>query len=322
MAEYNQIQFPNEIKVRAPETDHAISGLSLAFSSLSHLLQDSFNEIAGSLRALRQLPEMLTAFQQAVVREFSQLHVGELENQIFSRHSNLQVAEQKLQASANMEKDKLGQLRPDSHRLAERYQQLMENVGGECLCRINQMDSHAFQILDEIYPKEVRERFSLVSSETLRCLTAHAGLVAVDRSEQLNKGLKEAQSALQDFLSQRHQFYEQLDTILRPMDIKPGCYEVPVLYLEIRDTTTGIRKTELMMLDNNDRVMPVPELCMPWVETMVQRQLANCSRKPLNADERRNLGDLLENTMNVSSAERRRFESVSIDYICIEGDGQ
>jgi hypothetical protein len=92
-----------------------------------------------------------------------------------------------------------------------------------------------------------------------------------------------------------------------------------VLYLEIRDTTTGIRQTELMMLDNNDQVVPIPEQCMPWVETMVHRQLANCSRKSLNTDERRGLGDLLEDTMNVSSAERRRFESVSIDYITIEG---
>jgi hypothetical protein len=322
MAEYNQIQFPDEIKVRAPETDHAISGLSSAFASLSHMLQDSFKEIASSLRALRQLPEMLTTFQQTMVREFSQLYVSEIENQIFCRHANLHVAEQKLQASTNLEKAKLEQLQPDSHRLAERYQQLLENVGGECLSRVNRMDSHAFQILDKIYPKEVQERFSSESSEALRYLTEHAGLAAVNRSEQLNKGLMEAQSALQDFLSQRHQFYGQLDAFLRPMDMKPGCYEVPVLYLEIRDTTTGIRQIEVMMLDNNDQAVAVPEQCTSWVESMVQRQLANCSRKPLNTDERRKLGDLLENTMNVSSAERRRFESVSIDYMTIEGGCQ
>jgi hypothetical protein len=319
MAEYNQIQFPHEIKVHAPETDHALSGLSSAFASLSHVLQDSFREIAGSLRALRQLPEMLTAFQQTVVREFSQLYVSELENQIFSRHANLQVAEQKLQASANMEKDKLEQLQPDSQRLAERYQQLLENAGGECLSRVHRMDSHAFQILEKYYPKEVQERFSTESSEALRYLTERAGLAAADRSEQLNEGLKEARSSLQDFLSQRHQFYAQLETFLQPLDMQPGGYEVPLLYMEIRDTTTGIRQTELMMVDNDGKAVPVPGQCMPWVEMMVQRQLANCSRKPLNVDERRKLGELLENTMKVSSAERRRFESVSVDYISVEG---
>ena len=318
MFQVNQFKFPDEVQVRAPETDHAISGLSKAFSSLSNILQESFKDISGSLRTLRQLPELLTGFQQVVVRQFSQLLVSELDNQIFSRHSNLLVAQQKLQSSLQMEKEKLEQLQPDSQLLIERYQQLFETVAEESRSQVNQLDAHAFTILEKIYPKEVQDRFSMDSTEALRCLTHHAGQVAADRAGQLNKSLNEAETALQDFLTERRQFNSQLESLLWQLTLESGDYEVPVLYIETRDTTTGNRQIELLLLDKNGQTLAVPEKCLPWVETMVQRQVAGCRRKPLTAMERRKLGDQLEAKMGVSNAERRRFESASIEYLTME----
>jgi len=318
MVQLNQFKFPDELQVRAPETDHAISGLSKAFSSLSSMLQESIKDISGSLRTLRQLPELLTGFQQVVVRQFSQLLVSELDNQIFSRHSNLLVAGQKLQSSSQMEKEKLAQLQPDSQRLIDRYQQMFETVAEGSRSQVNQMDAHAFIIPEKIYPKEVQERFGMDSAEALCCLTDHAGQVAVDRADQLSKGLNEAETALQDFLTQRRRFYSHLESFIWPSTMEPGDYEVPVLYIETRDTTTGNRQVELLLLDKSGQTLAVPKECLPWIETMVQRQVDGCRRRPLTAMERQKMGDQLESKKGVSNAERRRFESVSIEYLTME----
>jgi hypothetical protein len=218
-----------------------------------------------------------------------------------------------------MEQEKFAQLQADTRRVTEKYQQLFETVASESRSRVDRMDAHAFGILDKTYPREVQERISADSGGALECLTDHAGRVAVDRARQLNQGLHKAQEAVQEFLDLRQRFYRQLESFIWPSSMEPGDYEVPVFCIETRDSTNGNRQMELLLMDRKGQLSAVPNSCLPWVETMVQRQLGGCIRKPLTVAERRKLGDQLEARMNVTHAERRRFESASIEYLSMEG---
>lgn len=300
------VQFPDKMVVESPKTDNAISALRTAFEALSRMLETSTKEIARSLTALSVLPDMMTQMKAHVTEQFTTLFRHQLEAQVLQRYANAEVARKKLEAAGRSEQDKVGQLEPDVQRISARYDKLLKAVASDCATRIRQLDSHAFDILDTIYPKQVQDRFSVESEPALTMVADHASQTALDRMEKLEGSLQKASSAVQLLLKQRSEFYRSLESHGTPARLESGPYHIPLLVVEVRDRETGATQRHIL-LAGRESPAEVPAELRDLLNQAADESLRSSSKRPLPADARCAVGKGLVGLGTVPEAELQRF---------------
>lgn len=316
MNERIEVRLPDKLKVEAPKTDAAIDALTAAFSGLSRMLEAGFSEISASLRSLRRLPEMLTAFQERVTEQFTNLFQYHVESQLHARQANI-VATRKVQNTIHSSyQDKLGQLPEDRHRIEERYRKLLESVASECERHIERLDSHALDILGKVYPEQVQARFSCESMPTFDLLAGHADVAANARALCLDDGIAAIEQAVSAYIGQRKRLIEHLHELGAGEGPAPGWCETVIVFTELEDTGDGAR--ELRWAVAGDRA----EFDSAWpaevrdrLTTALRRRLDTTKAQKLDDQDRLRISRAMANGFGVPESERARFMEARIEFV-------
>ncbi len=308
------VNFPDKMEVDAPKTDYMIDSLTQAFVSLSKMLQKAFVEILDALQTLKHVPEIVDNFQKEVTNQFTNMFTHQLESQIMSRQASMLSAQKKWEITDSRCKEKTDQLSNDIKRLTERYGQKFETLTDESKRRINDIDSHAFDVVEGIYPKQIQEKFSFDSVPAVELLAAHADDSAVARALCLEEGLESLHISIRNFLEKRESFYKELDFIKAEDKLSPGWYELPFLVAEVEDTSTGEITHELTLDPALLDKVSISDEMMERLNEIVIQQIKSHERETLDPEDQTNLAELMSE-FEVPEDEQRRFEEYQVELI-------
>lgn len=308
------VKFPDKIQVESPKTDHAIHAMSDAFASLSEMLQESSKEMAGSLRMLRELPAIVTRLQENLADQFTNLFKHQLEAQILQRYANSQVSLRKVDSVRLAEDEKAGQLEPAIKRVDERYGQLLNNIAAECSARVKRLDSHAFDIMDLAYSKEIQEKFSFDSIPALEFLAGHAAESATARTEILDAALRDTVAAMRDLMADRYKFYGALAENAVSASLDAGVYRIPVMAVDVRDRTTGETSRRYLIVQEGEAI-EIPGEVADILTKLANAAAAEATRTALRRDEQEAIAGAMAATGTVPESEVQRFVSSPVEML-------
>lgn len=202
-----EVRFPSKMTVESPKTDALIDAQIAAFSALSRNLETGFSNLLLGMKTLERMPDLLLRFQAQIESQLSTIFTHQLEAGILSRHAALLSLRRTATAIEGLLREKTEQLTPDRERIIARYQELLGKVATQCEDRIRELDSHALQLLEDVYPTQVQRYFSRVSTPVVGLIADHQGKAAAERRAILQRALVEAREQLASLrnLAQEHE---------------------------------------------------------------------------------------------------------------------
>ena len=141
--------------------DPQIDSMNKTVQSLSKWIQANFNEIINPLQSLKKLPDMLTNFQKSMVEQFKLLFINQIEAEAVSRQANIKANEHNTKVIDNHLTKKEKQLAEAKGRIQERYERIAKKNEEQHGKYLKNLDSHVFEITDNLYPAQIEEKFSL-----------------------------------------------------------------------------------------------------------------------------------------------------------------
>ena len=226
---------PEKIQVTSPELD----ALNETAQRLSDWLHRDMKETVRALQVLPTIPSLLQDFKTRIVEQFKLMFTNQLETQMIAREANIRVLEQKEGVVEHHLRNKKKQFEEAKQRVSSRYDRLSDQQTTEHTNFLRQLDGHAYDIPEKIYPHQVLGRFSFDSVPSYRYLAAHTVESAVVRNECLTEGYGKAAEAIGEFLNRREQFYRSLGESGQTQ-LEEGSYELPYWIVGIEDRSTGI----------------------------------------------------------------------------------
>jgi hypothetical protein len=225
---------PEKIQVTSPELD----ALNETAQRMSEWLHKDMRETVRALQVLPTIPSLLADFKTRIVEQFKLLFTNQLETQMISREANIRVLEQKGGVVEHHLRNKIKQFEEAKQRVSSRYDRLSNQQTTEHSNFLRQLDGHAYDIPEKIYPNQVLGRFSFDSVPSYRYLAAHTVESAVVRNECLTEGYTKAAEAIGEFLNRREQFYRPLGESGQ-IQLEEGTHELPYWIVGIEDLSTG-----------------------------------------------------------------------------------
>jgi hypothetical protein len=203
--------------------------------------------MAASLESLTQLPQMIASLQHTVASQFQQLFAHEVEVAAGSRLASMQAAERKRDAARGALAERQARLSEDRERLSRRYGELLTQIAADCEFRVRQLDSHAFDIVEQAYPRQVQRRFELDSTPAVKLLAEHADESAAARTLCLGEKLAALEGALENARAELADFQTEVRQLATPDSPAVGWYRLPCLFVELEDSATGERRVEVLL---------------------------------------------------------------------------
>lgn len=234
-----EVRLPDRMTVHAPKTDALIDSLVVAFSSLSTMLQASLVEIATTLQTLKGLPAQIDGLQSEMQHQFGLQLRTHLEAQVQMRLAAILSAGKQQAALLELKAERAALLPQDVDRLTARTIRLISEAASETTRHVRQLDSHVLDILEQVYPRQIQERFSVDSAEAFDILAAHASHAMTARAGAIDAALSDAKSALDQVVT----LADSANAALEPFDwgdrVATGWHEATFLVVEVEDTETG-----------------------------------------------------------------------------------
>lgn len=242
-----KVEIPQNIQVRSPETDQHIDAVRTAFESFGRQLDQTTGRIVTSLERLTQLPQMIAHLQQTVASQFHQLFAHEVEIAAGGRLAAMQAADSKRAAARDALSERQARLGEEREGLESRYGELLAQIAADCEFRVRQLDSHAFEIVEQAYPKQVQRRFELDSTPAVKLLAEHADESAVARTLCLGEKLSALDGAIAVARMELAGFQAEVARLATPDGPPVGWYRLPCLFVELEDSVSGERRLEVLL---------------------------------------------------------------------------
>lgn len=233
------VKFPSEMKVNSPEIDT----INKTTQRISNWLHNDFREIIKPLQVLPKIPEILSDFKEKITEQFSMLFTNMIDTQIVSRHANIIVTEKKVSLVEEHVDKKEHQFIDAKKRITERFQDLSNKLVEMHSKFLKQLDSHAYDIPEKIYPNQIQEKFSYASNSTKNYIIAHAQESALTRHDTLNEGFEAAKKSIDTFLDKREIFYDNLRRYY--CEEEEGKYGLPLWAVEVEDLDSKEKRIEV-----------------------------------------------------------------------------
>ena len=226
-------QPPRRTRIDSPE----INSIDRTTQRISNWLHNDFREVIKPLQVLPSLPGILTEVQERLVEQFKMHFSGQVAVEMKSREANITMADRMSQFLAEQVTRKRNLLSEYSNRTKYRYGRMAEEAAQEHEAFLQQLDSHAYRISDDIYPNQIQAKFSYIPEVSLDLLARNAMESAVARTASLSQARGKASDALREFLSVRRRAYEEI----RDFDsgLEQGHYEISYCYAVFEDFETG-----------------------------------------------------------------------------------
>jgi len=233
------VKFPDKMRVTSPEIDSILK----ASERISNWLHEDLKNIIEPLVVLQYVPDLIKEVNETVVVQFTNLVQSQVESDVINRQANIRVLNKKIISSEKHIEQKEENLDKTVERINTRYSDLAEQVNKEHEVFLKKLDSHAYDIIEKIYPHQVQERFSYDSLPGANFLADHAFVTVIDRNSCLDTGMKNAQREVLDFLESRQLFRDNLKRF-NCDEIEEGKYELPYCFIEMENRNTGETKLD------------------------------------------------------------------------------
>ncbi len=247
-----KVSFPKEMRVESPEID----AIKANTNHISNWLHNDFREIIKPLQVLPSIPGVLDDMKSRLVEQFQIHFSGQVAVQMKAREANIRVAQQKaLLVEQHIEK-RYNQLKEMDETIREKYASHAVRTEQEHSSYLRHLDSHSYEIVEEIYPKQIQEKFSYASGQFWGEIARHTAESTVARSVCLQEGYNDARENIEAFLELRNNFYKTIDEISTDM-VAEGSYDLPFWFVVVEDIKTGDKRTEVFFnwdFENDNRI--------------------------------------------------------------------
>lgn len=250
-----KVQFPKQMKVHSPEID----SIKANSNRISNWLHNDLKNIIEPLTVVRFIPDLIKELKQTIVNQFTNLLLGQVEADVINRQANIKVLNKKIDSTQIHIAQKEEGLNKTIDRLTDRYSTLSDQLNTEHETFLRKLDSHAYDIIEKVYPQQVQEKFSYDSVPGISFLSDHAMISVEDRNICIDKGFKNALKAISHFTKDREQFYNELSEFECNL-LDEGAYELPWCFVEMENNITGETKLECWFECELDEGQKVPAL--------------------------------------------------------------
>lgn len=229
-----KVEFPKDLKVHSSEID----SINSTTQRISNWLQKDFAEVIKPLQVLPQFPELINSFKTTVVEQFSNMFIHEMEAQMITRKANMKVMEKKLaliQDHISKKKKQFFELRD---RIIQRYRSLTGKRVEQHHKYLRQLDSHAYDIMENIYSRQIQEKISYAQIIAANRIAAHTKESALLRHRCIEDDFAKTSESAEAFLDERQDFHEQLNGLAH-FHLAEGRYELPLVFVQLENVETG-----------------------------------------------------------------------------------
>jgi hypothetical protein len=301
----NEIRFPDEMTIRSPQ----IEALRVIAKEMSEFVHKDLTEANKKLVALEKLPKLIEHVQETVVEQFLLQLQSQFETQMLAREASIQVAEKKIDLVETHIGKKKSQHEEMSGNLDRRFEKQTEQLAEEHTSYLRQLDSHAYEIVDKVFPEQVIGKISRKSVPAYHYLVAHHLEAARSRTESLEAGFQEAKEAIDNFLSQRGEFWTELNS-QEINSYSDGWFEIPYYVIMLENAETGERRTEVVISsDQRSESSEVPEEIKELLRDAAVSDLSFASGSLVECDDQLAIAHFLENKYEVPKSECERFHA-------------
>ena len=242
MAQNNQnikIDFPDKVRVTSPEID----SISKVSERISNWLHNDLRNIIEPLTVLKFVPDLIKEVRETIVTQFTNLMTGQVETEVINRQATIKVLNRKIVSVQKHVGQKEENMDKTVGRINNRYNLLSDDLNREHETFLKKLDSHAYEIIEKVYPHQVQERFSYDALPCTNFLTEHAMVSVTDRNACLSKGYEAAEREVSGFLELRNIFHGELEEY-HCSDLDEGAYDMPFCFVEMENRHTGETKIE------------------------------------------------------------------------------
>jgi len=254
-----KIDFPKSIEVESND----IKTIRVTAERISNWLHNDLRNIIAPLQVLHKVPDMLSEFQKNMIEQFSSLFQNQIETLVIARQANIKILTKKISLVKEHVSKKESQLKEAKQHIIDRYKNLRDKLIRQHVKFLKAMDSHAFDIVEKIYPKEIEEKFSFISVPAQNYIVAHTEESALVRYSLIKEKIEETKRIIWSFLDKREDFYDAIDRYA--VDLEEGVYQLPYYYVEIEEIDTKKKRTEIyfpfaLNSNNNEEKINVQDL--------------------------------------------------------------
>lgn len=268
--------------------DERIEALTNAFNELNDSLQKYFAEISDGLGAVKKLPTMMGQLQETVSGQFSNLFEHHMKAEFASRRASIEAASAEAEELEAFMERKQEALETDTDRVRRRYLDLLEDLAQETERRVRSLDSHAFRIVEDVYPQQVQERFSRLSVPAVERIAEEAERSANDRNLELEERWQQAERSIQEYLQETRKWSTTVRSRITDdeEDAEARSLRLRLLAVEVEGTEDQEPTLELAVL-HDDELVPMSELPMSLADKIraaAREQLEGADRTEMAAD--------------------------------------
>ncbi|MEN6455730.1 MAG: hypothetical protein ABFD10_15890 [Prolixibacteraceae bacterium] len=225
-------------------------------------LHNDLKKIMEPLSVVKFIPDLIRELKQTIVKQFTNLFTGQVEADVITRQATIKVLNKKIESTDRHIKHKEENLTKTVERIEERYTILTDQLNQEHEAFLRKLDSHAYDIVEKIYPSQIRNRFSSDSLPCIDFLAEHAKASVSDRSVCLEQGMNDAQREVAAFIEKRQLLYHELEEF-ECLHLDEGAYELPWCFVQLENRETGETKFECWFeceLESGRKNMELDEL--------------------------------------------------------------
>jgi len=298
-----KIDFPKSMKVHSPE----LKAVEASTRTIANILTHNLIKIAEGIQAIQELPELFKQLKKLVADQFANLFTTQVEADIMNRQANVKVLAKKIGFVEKHVSKKEEQLEKTNNQIASRFKGISGEMTKEHELFLQKLDSHVYSITEQIYPRQVQERFSYDIQPNIDYLQGHAIESAYVRTKCLSDAFLDAKRKVDNFLIERNIFYEEFTNHEIETDLETGDYYFPVWFAEVLDNETGEIETKIVYPWENNEEINSDALSI--IEQMVEESLEIAKNKFNNNQE---LNDELHSWMTenkIPEKEIIRFNS-------------
>lgn len=244
-------------------------------------LHSDLKKIMEPLAVIKFIPDLIRELKQTIVKQFTGLFTGQIEADVITRQANIKVLNRKIESTDRHMKQKEENLDKTVERIEERYTILTNQLNQEHETFLRKLDSHAYDIVEKIYPAQVQKRFSCDSLPGIDFLAEHARLSVTDRSVCLDQGMNDALREVSAFMEKRQLLYNELEEF-ECLHLDEGTYELPWCFVQLENRETGETKFECWFECELERGRKNPDLDELRTEIEFLAEYLNNSKKSVH----------------------------------------
>jgi len=241
------VEFPSEMTVHSPKTDQQLDAMMGSFTTLIRFLQNNFEVLLRHTNAIEQLPTLIKEFERVVHEQFELALAQQFEVKVATHQAEIMADESRLQAvRGSLEQVKLA-LQEGSQKIQQRYEKLLNQIAEDNLNRRQDLDGHAYELLQATFPDRVQKKFSQISLPAYYYLAAHTQDCYQARTEGLLEAFKAAFQSIEHFLARHQQEVEHLKQLAQAENsgFAAGTYRLRGWFAEVENLETGEKKLEI-----------------------------------------------------------------------------